>query len=219
MWYYTLNNQQFGPVDESKIKELIGSGSITANTMVWTAGMAGWALIGQTPLASLLGSLPQSVPPAYYPPAVYKDPEIAQLDNLFTWFWICIAASIITFGATLCVSLVLFFIIIYKAWKIVQHDGIRCTPDQAVAYCGIPGWNLYWIFPAFKGLAKELNSLIAKENIPSTPVSEETALWFNIMIYASPLGITVIPLVILWIIYTNQVKKALSAVITARRAA
>ena len=218
MWYYTLNNQQMGPVDEAKIKELVASGAITAGTMVWTAGMANWAPISQTPLASLVGNLPPAVPPAYYS-LVVKDPEVEKLDKLFMWFWICLAGSIITFGASAAVSVVLFFIIIHKAWQMVQREGIRATADQAVAYCGIPGWNLYWIFPAFKGLAKELNDLMAKENIAAEPVSEETALWFNIMILAAPLAITVIPLIVFWIIYTNKVKKALAAIITARKAA
>ena len=218
MWYYTFNNQQMGPVDEAKIKELVASGTITAGTMVWTAGMATWAPIAQTPLASLVGNLPPAVPPAYYAPVV-KDPEVEKLDKLFMWFWICLAGSVITFGASAMVSVVLFFIIIYKAWQMVQHDGVRCTADQAVAYCGIPGWNCYWIFPAFKGLAKELNALMARENIAAEPVSEETALWFNIMILAAPLAITVIPLIVFWIIYTNKVKKALAAIITARKAA
>jgi hypothetical protein len=218
MWYYTLNNQQMGPVDEAKIKELVASGAITAGTMVWTAGMANWAPIAQTPLASLVGNLPPVVPPAYYAQVV-KDPEVEKLDKLFMWFWICLAGSVITFGASATVSVVLFFIIIHKAWQMVQHDGVRCTADQAVAYCGIPGWNFYWIFPAFKGLAKELNALMAKENIAAEPVSEETALWFNIMILAAPLAITVIPLIVFWIIYTNKVKKALAAIITARKAA
>lgn len=44
MWYYTQNNQQVGPVDEAKIKELVASGVVNANTMVWTAGMASWRL-------------------------------------------------------------------------------------------------------------------------------------------------------------------------------
>jgi hypothetical protein len=218
MWYYTFNNQQMGPVDEAKIKELVANGTITAGTMVWTAGMATWAPIAQTPLASLVGNLPPAVPPAYYTPVV-KDPEVEKLDKLFMWFWICLAGSVITFGASAMVSVVLFFIIIHKAWQMVQHDGVRCTADQAVAYCGIPGWNCYWIFPAFKGLAKELNALMAKENIAAEPVSEETALWFNIMVLASPLAITIIPMIVFWIIYTNKVKKALAAIITARKAA
>lgn len=219
MWYYTLNNQQYGPVEEAKIKELAANGSINLNTMVWTAGMGAWAPIGQTPLAGLLGNVPPAPPPAYYPATAMKDPEIKVIDDLFMWFWICLIAAIPTFGLTILVSVVLFFIIIYKAWQAVQHEGIRATADQAVAYCGIPGWNCYWIFPAFKGLAKEINQVLSKENIAAEPVSEETALWFNVMILASPLGITVIPLIVLWIIYTNKVKKALAAIVTARKAA
>ena len=38
MWYYTQNNQQVGPVDEAKIKELVASGVVNANTMVWPPG-------------------------------------------------------------------------------------------------------------------------------------------------------------------------------------
>jgi len=217
MWYYTLNNQQFGPVDEAKIKELVANGTINAGTLVWTAGMAAWAPITQTPLASLVGNLPP-VPPAYYPSVVAKDPEVQKLDNLFLWFWICLAGSLITFGASALVSVVLFFIIIYKAWQMVQHEGIRATADQAVAYCGIPGWNFYWIFYAFKGLVKELNRVISEEKVTSEPLSEDTALWFCIMILAAPLVITVIPLIVFWIIYTNKVKNALTAIITARKA-
>jgi hypothetical protein len=218
MWYYTLNNQQYGPVDEAKIKELVANGSVNLNTMVWTAGMGAWAPITQTTLASLLGNLPPAPPPVYYPAVALKDPEVKQLDDLFMWFWICLAGSLITFGISALVSVVLFFVIIYKAWQAVQHEGIRCTADQAVAYCGIPGWNFYWIFPAFKGLAREMNDVLGKENIAAEPVSEETALWFNIMILAAPLGITVIPLIIFWIIYTNKVKKTLIAIITGRKA-
>jgi hypothetical protein len=186
--------------------------------MVWSAGMGAWAPITQTTLASLLGNLPPAPPPVYYPAVALKDPEVKQLDDLFLWFWICLAGSLITFGISALVSLVLFFVIIYKAWQAVQHEGIRCTADQAVAYCGIPGWNFYWIFPAFKGLARELNLVLSKENIAAEPVSEDTALWFNIMILASPLGITVIPLIVFWIIYTNKVKKTLVAIITGRKA-
>jgi len=62
MWYYTLNNQQYGPVDEAKMKELAASGVINASTFVWTQGMAAWAPISQTALASQLGNLPPAPP-------------------------------------------------------------------------------------------------------------------------------------------------------------
>lgn len=216
MWYYTQNNQQFGPVDEAKIKELIASGAINAGTMVWTAGMASWLPISQSTLANLVQGLPPAPPPVYGP-AKIVDPRVKKLEDLFLWFWICLAGSIITFGVSAMVSVVLFFIIIYKAWELVQDGQARTTPDQAVAYCGIPGWQFYWIFIAFKGLAKELNRIMAKENIAAEPVSEDTALWYCIMILASPLAITIIPLIVFWIIHTNQVKKAAIAIIEARK--
>ena len=37
MWYYTLNNQQVGPVEEAEIKKLVASGVITPATMLWTS--------------------------------------------------------------------------------------------------------------------------------------------------------------------------------------
>ena len=62
MWYYTLNNQQIGPVDEEEIKKQVAAGAITQATLVWTTGMANWAPIGQSSLASLVGSVPPPVP-------------------------------------------------------------------------------------------------------------------------------------------------------------
>jgi hypothetical protein len=217
MWYYTLNNQQFGPVDEAKIKELVAAGSINGATMVWTAGMASWLPITQSPLAGLVGNLPPAPPPMAYGPVKVVDPRVQKLNDLFLWFWITLAGSIITFGVSAMASLVLFFIIIYKAWQLVQDGEARTTADQAVAYCGIPGWQFYWIFIAFKQLAREMNRIMAKEQIAGEPVKEDTALWFCIMILASPLGITVIPLIVFWIIFTNQVKKAAIAITEARK--
>ena len=217
MWYYTQNNQQVGPVDEAKIKELVASGAVNSSTLVWTAGMSTWQPITQTPLSSLVGHLPPA-PPSYYPPVVVQDPEVKKFEDLFLWFWITLAGSIITFGLSSLVSVTLFFIIVYKAWQLVQDGKARTTADQAVAYCGIPGWTFYWIFIAFKGLAKELNRIMANEKTAGEPVSEDTALWFCIMILASPLGITVIPLIVFWIMYANKVKKAAIAITIARKA-
>jgi len=42
MWYYTMNNQQIGPVDEAEIKKLVAAGTITHSTLVWTNGMPNW---------------------------------------------------------------------------------------------------------------------------------------------------------------------------------
>ena len=42
-WYYVEAGQQAGPVDESQLEGLVGSGKIQAGTLVWHEGMAAWA--------------------------------------------------------------------------------------------------------------------------------------------------------------------------------
>src|SRR5688572_31311244 len=41
-WYYVENGQQAGPVEEAQLAELIQSGRLRADTLVWHEGMAAW---------------------------------------------------------------------------------------------------------------------------------------------------------------------------------
>jgi DNA-directed RNA polymerase subunit RPC12/RpoP len=41
-WFYSLNGQQIGPVTDSQLEELLGSGKISRDTLVWREGMADW---------------------------------------------------------------------------------------------------------------------------------------------------------------------------------
>lgn len=41
-WYYALNGQQTGPVDETEFNRLINTGIIQSTTLVWHAGLAEW---------------------------------------------------------------------------------------------------------------------------------------------------------------------------------
>lgn len=41
-WHYLLNGQQLGPVDEATLQQLLTGGSLTAETLLWREGMAGW---------------------------------------------------------------------------------------------------------------------------------------------------------------------------------
>lgn len=213
MWYYTQNNQQVGPVDEAKIKELVASGVVNANTMVWTAGMASWQLISQTPLAGLVGNMPPA-PPAYA--AAVADPRTKANNDLFTWFWISLI-GILLGGIGIIPAAILFTILIHKAWTAVQREGIRATADQAVAYCFIPGWNFYWYFPAFRGLAKELNAKVDAMGLPVQKINLDLVTWMIICAYGSVItfGLSLIAFIVLWIMYTNKVKNILNAIAVA----
>ena len=41
-WFYALNGQQAGPVDDAELDRLVESGTITPATLVWYSGMAQW---------------------------------------------------------------------------------------------------------------------------------------------------------------------------------
>jgi len=54
-WYYASGGQQLGPVDEAKLQELLHTGVINAETLVWREGLDGWkpyssAISGAPPL-------------------------------------------------------------------------------------------------------------------------------------------------------------------------
>lgn len=218
MWYYTLNNQQVGPVEEAEIQKLVASGVITPATMLWTSGMANWAPIGQTQLATLVGSTAIAPPPmANIVPVIPDDPKVAEMKTLFMWFWISLIAILIGIGAIS--AIVLFFIIVYKAWGLMQKEEVRGHPDKMVAFCFIPGWNFYWVFPAIRGLAKEINDTLDKENIAAERINLDMVTWMLICLFGASItfGISLIPFIVFWVIYTNKLKNAYNAITVARK--
>lgn len=65
MWYYALNGQRLGPVDEAAMRALLANGTVNIDTLVWTQGMTNWVKLGQSTLAAGL-SLPPAVPGQTY---------------------------------------------------------------------------------------------------------------------------------------------------------
>src|SRR5437016_817233 len=41
-WYYVDAGQQAGPVDDMQLQELVSSGKVLPETLVWKEGMANW---------------------------------------------------------------------------------------------------------------------------------------------------------------------------------
>jgi hypothetical protein len=48
-WFYASDGQQQGPYPEIQLRELIARGTITADTLVWTEGMANWQRAAEIP--------------------------------------------------------------------------------------------------------------------------------------------------------------------------
>lgn len=61
-------------------------------------------------------------------------------------------------------ALVMEFVLLYKAWKVIQDGSARTAPDKAVGFMFIPFFNLYWIFQAYWGFAKDYNAYVQRHH-------------------------------------------------------
>jgi len=63
-WFIGVNGQQQGPFDAAALAAQVSGGGLTAETLVWKAGMAGWVPAAQVPeIAALLAAAPPPLPP------------------------------------------------------------------------------------------------------------------------------------------------------------
>jgi serine/threonine protein kinase len=62
------------------------------------------------------------------------------------------------FGATLA--------LLFWMWKAIQDGHTRMSPGFAAGLILIPGFNLYWIFPAIGGFAKAYNKFLERHELP-----------------------------------------------------
>jgi hypothetical protein len=195
MWYYAQNNQTKGPVEEEQLLQLVATGQIAQDTLVWQEGMSGWVPINQTPLAAKMqvsGAGPAGVPPPPPPPPVVPKTEADRLAGLFKTYWILLAVgiplSIIVIGIFgVIAAMVIYYILLWKYWSLIQDADVRATPDQAIAYMFIPTFNLFWQFIAVWGLAKYMNKYCRDKGIQAPEINESLVLTYLLL----PLGLII----------------------------
>jgi len=199
MWFYQENNQQAGPIDEEKIKSMIAEKAINGTTLVWTQSMPSWLPLNQTPLAAHLPVQPPhagiptpppvtvGAPQSYYiAPPLSPSVQARSIEDLFKWWWILMAA-----GIPLCIliigipaviaSLVLYYILLYRFWDLIQDGSPRTTPGKGIGFLFIPFFSLYWKFVAIHGLAQDMNRYTRDRGIATPRVNEELALTLCIL--------------------------------------
>jgi len=67
-WFYASNGQQQGPYPEAQLRDLIARGTVRADTLVWSEGMAGWQKAAEIPGLMSGGARPPAMPQAGAPP-------------------------------------------------------------------------------------------------------------------------------------------------------
>lgn len=77
------------------------------------------------------------------------------------------------FGILLMVVVVLMtvfaMILLYRYWAVMQPYSKRTTPGKAVGFLFIPFYNLYWMFVAYHGLAKDIDTYLDKNRDSKAP--------------------------------------------------
>ncbi|MGI9019001.1 MAG: SPFH domain-containing protein [Euzebya sp.] len=77
-YHVAVNGQQLGPYGIPELQQAVADGQLTAESLVWSAGMAGWSAAGQVPALSGLFAAPPPLPPS--PPAAPGPSEGAASD-------------------------------------------------------------------------------------------------------------------------------------------
>jgi hypothetical protein len=145
-----------------------------------------------------------------------------ELQKLFTWSWICLIGSLITFGLSAIASVVLYYILLYRCWALIQDGYARTTPGKAVGYCFIPFYNFYWIFQAYPGFAKDANQYIIRHGLSIHQLDESlpTALCIFSLLSIIPYVnfVTGVVVLILMIIMFNNYKNVAIEIIHQKQA-
>jgi hypothetical protein len=66
---------------------------------------------------------------------------------------------------------VVWFVLIHRMWAAIQDGHARTSPGRAVGFLFIPFYNLYWLFQALAGFAKDFNAFGRRHSIKARPLS------------------------------------------------
>ena len=195
-WYYAVGDRRVGPLDEHVMRQLAEQGTISSSTLVWHEGLTDWIAAADSEIGKFLSNMPPPVrsdqSPAYQSgekPGYFQNPESLRTLWLL-WIILFAAGFVVSFiiygiGALLIIpGGIIGFVLLYRFWFIIQPGEPRTTPGKAIGYLFIPFYNIYWLYVAWVGLAKDMNETCRKYNITAT-VNEGMALAYYILVLLS----------------------------------
>ncbi len=102
-WYYSKNNTQLGPVEESELQAKLATGEVTPADLVWREGMGDWLPAGNVPelarpaATSLDRPAAGNPPPSPYAPPANRDfaPVAVHGVPIPTYLWQSIVVTIL----------------------------------------------------------------------------------------------------------------------------
>ena len=87
---------------------------------------------------------------------------------------------------------------IYKVWSALPASFARTTPGQAVGFMFVPFYNLYWVWNAYVGFAKDFNRYVKQTDPVQPPQPDGFYIAFCIFhFYLSALVSFVVPYILI----------------------
>lgn len=89
-------------------------------------------------------------------------------------------------------SAIVFAVLLYQMWKVVQDGYASVSPGSAVGLLFVPIFNLFWLFIAIRGLAHECNQVIQRHGYNARPAPVGLALAYCICLLIPWLNLVVL---------------------------
>ena len=156
-------------------------------------------------------------PPFPYPPESFA--------SLYLWYAILTGVGIVTavflIGIpVLIAALVLYCVLIYKAWNQIQDGHQQTSAGMAVGLTFVPFFGFYWMFVAVWGLSKDLNAYTRRYAIPAPVVNEGLALTYCILCCVSIIPylgfLTLLAALVIQFVMLNEIKAVSMAIAHAK---
>jgi hypothetical protein len=120
-------------------------------------------------------------------------------------------------------AVAIFAVLLYKVWNLIQDGHARTTPEKAVGFLFIPGFNFYWSFVAVYGLVLDLARYPRRHGgpydmaLPSTGLALALCILFPCTFVPFLNAVTILPLIVVWFLLTTALKNAAVALVRQRQ--
>ena len=136
-WFIGRGNKPDGPYTDERLRALIAGGSVTADTLVWCAGMSAWAKAAEIP--GLMASARRT---AALPPGVAVAAPTGPALSIDVGVWALFWRSLLVGVSELAVVPLPWMATNYLQWFVAQ---IALPQQQRVSFAGKPG-DIWWAF-------------------------------------------------------------------------
>jgi hypothetical protein len=142
-WYYAEDGQQQGPVPQDRIVEMLRSGTLAADALVWTEGMSAWAPASKTETLAEPDVSPPDIPTPE--PETPDAPELTTKGPLF----LHVSMTRLIFMSVVSMGLYQAYWI-YKNWRFLKdRDGLQIQPFWRGFF------GLFFIYSIFKTIRED----------------------------------------------------------------